>query len=61
VIPIVPVLLWVDGMLSCLRSYSLDDLRELTAGLQAQDYEWQIGDEKGGRVPIRYLIGVPSR
>ena len=61
VIPIVPVLLWVDGMLSCLRSYSLDDLRELTAGLQAPDYEWQIGDEKGGPVPIRYLIGVPSR
>lgn len=61
VIPVVPALLWVDGMLSCLRSYSLDDLRELTAGLQAPDYEWQIGDERGGPVPIRYLIGVPSR
>lgn len=56
VIPLVPAVLWIDGVLSCLRSYSLDDLRELTAGLPAPDYEWQIGDAPG-RVPIRYLIG----
>jgi len=56
VIPVVPAVLWLDGVLSCLRSYSLDDLRELTAGLSAPDYEWQIGDAPG-RVPIRYLIG----
>lgn len=61
VVPVVPAVLWVDGMLSCLRSYSLDDLRELTAGLQAPDYEWQIGDEGGGPVPIRYLIGSGKR
>ncbi|HUB20274.1 MAG TPA: class I SAM-dependent methyltransferase [Acidobacteriaceae bacterium] len=56
-VPVVPVMLWIDGLLSCLRSYSLDDLRELTADLSAPDYEWQIGDQTGGRVPIRYLIG----
>ncbi len=57
-IPVVPAILWIDGILSCLRSYSLDDLRELTAGLTAPDYEWQIGDAPG-RVPIRYAIGRP--
>lgn len=57
VIPVVPAVLWVDGVLSCLRSYSLEDLRELTAGLSAPEYDWQIGDQGGGRVPIRYLIG----
>jgi hypothetical protein len=61
IIPVVPAILWIDGLLSCLRSYSLDDLRELTAGLSAPDYEWQIGDQRGGRVPIRYLIGSPVR
>jgi hypothetical protein len=60
VIPVVPALLWIDGILSCLRSYSLDDLRELTTGLVAPGYEWQIGDAPG-RVPIRYLIGNPTR
>ncbi|HVT96243.1 MAG TPA: hypothetical protein VHE33_01970, partial [Acidobacteriaceae bacterium] len=56
VIPVVPAVLWVDGILSCLRSYSLEDLRELTAGLSDADYEWQIGDAPG-RVPVRYAIG----
>ncbi len=58
VVPVVPLVLWIDGLLSCLRSYSLEDLRELTQDLSAADYEWQIGDEGGGRVPIRYLVGI---
>ncbi|HTV82357.1 MAG TPA: class I SAM-dependent methyltransferase [Acidobacteriaceae bacterium] len=59
-IPVVPAVLWVDGVLSCLRSYSTDDLRELTEGLIAPDYRWEIGEARGGRVPIRYLIGTPT-
>jgi hypothetical protein len=59
ILPVVPFVLWIDGILSCLRSYSLNDLRELIAGLAAPDYTWQVGDERGGRVPIRYLIGTP--
>jgi hypothetical protein len=59
VVPVVPAVLWIDGVLSCLRSYSLEDLRELTAGLSAPDYTWQIGDQRGGPVPIRYLVGCP--
>ncbi|HTV16571.1 MAG TPA: hypothetical protein VME68_17760, partial [Acidobacteriaceae bacterium] len=61
IVPVVPSVLLIDGILSCLRSYSLDDLRELTAGLSAPDYAWQVGDERGCRVPIRYLIGTPLR
>lgn len=57
VVPVVPATLWVDGLLSCLRSYSLADLAELTEGLTADDYAWKVGEADGGRVPIRYLIG----
>jgi hypothetical protein len=60
-LPVVPAVLWVDGVLSCLRSYSIDDLRELTGDLTAPDYQWEIGEARGGRVPIRYLLGVPMR
>ena len=60
-LPVIPVTLWVDGLLSCLRSYSLDDMRELTAGLTAPDYAWDLGEEHSGTVPIRYLIGTPVR
>jgi hypothetical protein len=59
-IPVVPAVLWVDGVLSCLRSYSMDDLRELTDGLAAPDYRWEVGEARSGRVPIRYLIGTPT-
>ncbi|MGA8529635.1 MAG: hypothetical protein WB622_07970 [Acidobacteriaceae bacterium] len=42
-------------------SYSLADLAELTQGLTADDYTWEIGEAGGGRVPIRYLIGEPRK
>ena len=32
-LPIVPFTLFVDGILSCMRAYSPEDLRELTDGL----------------------------
>ncbi len=60
-IPVVPAVLWFDGVLSCLRSYSMDDLRELTRDLTSPDYRWEVGEARDGRVPIRYLIGVPAR
>jgi hypothetical protein len=60
-LPVIPAVLWIDGILSCLRSYSVDDLRELTDGLSAADYEWRMGEEKGSRVSITYLIGTPVR
>jgi len=60
-IPVVPAVLWLDGILSCLRSYSMQDLRELTEGLTSPDYRWETGEAEGGRVPIRYLIGVPEQ
>jgi hypothetical protein len=58
-LPVVPFTLLIDGLLSCLRSYSLDDLRELTEGLGGEDYRWETGNERGGRIGIVYLIGRP--
>lgn len=57
VVPVVPATLWIDGVLSCLRSYSVEDMRELTEDLRAPDYAWEIGLEAGRRVAIQYLIG----
>jgi hypothetical protein len=63
VFPIIPFVLWFDGIMSCLRMYSLQELAELTSGLTAHGYEWKIGQESGGLfpVPITYLIGYPAR
>jgi hypothetical protein len=60
-LPFVPVVMLFDGIVSCLRAYSLDELRELTKGLSA-NYDWEIGEERAGplRLPVTYLIGCPK-
>ena len=61
VIPLVPLVTLFDGLVSCMRAYSVQELEEQTAKLGAQDYHWDIGTVKSDRapVPITYLIGVP--
>ena len=48
VLPVVPFVLFFDGLVSCLRTHSLSDLRAMTNGLSS----WEIGEEKGGRIPV---------
>jgi len=60
-LPIVPLTLLVDGILSCLRAYSIEDLSELTCGLSDGQYRWEIGEQSGGRIRITYLIGTPLK
>jgi hypothetical protein len=61
-IPVIPFVLLFDGLISCLRSYSLGELREMTSGLAASGYRWEIGEQTGRwfGVPITYLIGCPQ-
>ncbi len=63
VIPIVPLVLLVDGLISCLRAYSLADLRAMTASVNCCDYEWQMGEESNAHLPLRvtYLVGWPKK
>jgi len=60
-IPLVPLITLFDGLVSCLRTYSVQELRNLTARLDANDYHWDIGTVKGKMtpIPVTYLIGVP--
>jgi hypothetical protein len=62
VIPVVPFVLFADGLSSCLRTYSLKALRDLTEGLSTDNYKWEIGEDGGGALPfqITYVIGWPQ-
>lgn len=62
-IPVIPLMIIWDGVVSCLRSYSADELRAIVDSLpEAAAYEWQIGEAKGRLpIPVTYLIGVPAR
>ncbi len=61
-IPIVPLATCWDGVISLLRVYSVQELMELTAPLQRDDYVWEAGQASTG-TPIfgfTYLLGYPA-
>lgn len=58
-VPILPLLIFWDGLVSQLRTYSVKELEELTRGLQSPDYRWEIGLMHIPRMPagLPYVIG----
>ncbi len=60
VIPVVPFVLLVDGILSCLRAYSTAELSQLVSSLSGETYKWQIGEGTAGIVRVTYMLGYPA-
>jgi len=60
VIPVIPLVLLFDGLVSCLRAYSQKELAELVGQVKSGEYVWQIGEQPGGLAPITFLIGIPG-
>jgi len=61
VLPVVPLCTWWDGVVSCLRAYSPEELTRLVASLPDNDYVWDIGRLPVPSAPtsLVYLIGRP--
>jgi len=59
-IPLLPLVIAWDGATSNARTYTANDLRELTAPLKSPDYEWEIGTVKSRIGPMLYLLGIPK-
>jgi hypothetical protein len=59
-IPIIPLVLLFDGVVSCLRTYRPQELREMVEKLAPCEYHWEIGELAGRRAPVTYLIGYPK-
>lgn len=62
-VPIVPLLVLWDGIVSCLRSYSASELRALVSELGSDDYAWEVGELRFPRTPVTvaYLMGYDPR
>ena len=60
--PLIPLILLFDGVVSCLRTYRPQEMREMIGTLTNAEYEWEMGEYStaGGKMPITYLIGRPS-
>lgn len=57
VIPLIPICVLVDGIASCFRTYSIE---ELAAMVGDTTYTWTTGALKGRGGPITYLLGFPK-
>jgi len=62
IVPAVPFLVFFDGLVSCLRTYTPDELRGLTSELGDPGYIWEIGQTPIPKAPVSmtYLVGVPT-
>ena len=61
VIPILPLLVIWDGVVSCLRTYSINELRELVLRVNGnENFNWEINKLKSGPGNILYLLGTPK-
>jgi hypothetical protein len=58
-VPILPLLIVWDGIISCLRTYKPAELLELTSGLDG--YRWEANELRAKRGIVTYLIGEPVR
>ena len=57
-LPIIPLVVFWDGLVSCCRTRTPQELMTLTAGFP--EYEWMAGYAKGGWLAPVYLIGRPK-
>jgi hypothetical protein len=60
-IPILPIVVLIDSIVSMLRMYNTEELRGLTTGLDR--YHWCAGTVRARPIPfpVVYLVGIPNR
>jgi hypothetical protein len=61
IVPVIPLVVGWDGLISHLRSYTPRELMQMTAGMN-RGYRWETGTVKAPRagVVVTYLIGTPA-
>jgi hypothetical protein len=59
-IPVIPFVLFFDGVISCLRAYSQKELSFLAAQVKVENYVWQVGVRSGALAPVTFLVGYPK-
>lgn len=59
-LPAVPLIVWFDGLVSCLRAYTPDELRRLAQRVDAAAYTWEVGTAYASLLPVTYLLGYPA-
>ena len=59
IIPLIPIIDFWDGVVSNLRTYTKDDLKDMVEEVD-DNYEWQIETIASNLTLFTYLVGVPK-
>lgn len=61
IVPVIPFAIFFDGIVSCLRIYSVPELQALVNQLPPNNYRWDIRNARQRFFPVRitYLVGIP--
>ncbi|MEO1260274.1 MAG: class I SAM-dependent methyltransferase [Bacteroidota bacterium] len=60
-IPIVPLAVLWDGVVSVLRTYSVEEMKKMTTELKNRThFKWEIEKVKDGPITVLYLLGYPK-
>jgi hypothetical protein len=61
-IPVVPLFVWWDGIISSLRTYSIKEMEDLVKSVENNDsFVWEIGRLKSGPGVVLYLLGTVKK
>ncbi len=61
-LPVIPLLVTVDGIVSCLRTYHPNELLAMACRVAPEGFNWTAATTRGTwwPLPITYLIGIPA-
>jgi len=58
-IPIVPLFVLWDGIVSSLRTYNIEEMKVLINGVEGKEkFNWEVGKVKSGPGVVLYLLGT---
>ncbi len=61
IIPIIPIIVLWDGVVSSLRTYSVDEMQQLIKSVENnENFHWQIEKKKAKMSFVIYTIGIPK-
>jgi hypothetical protein len=61
--PILPLLVWWDGLASTLKTYRTEELESLVAEIREPEYDWSVQEicVPKAPIPVTLLVGRPAR
>lgn len=61
ILPLVPLFVWWDGLVSVLRTYSKAEMHELVTRVSGNEaYTWEIEETNERGITLQYLLGYPK-